>query len=132
MAQVQLMGPELELWLYSSSALIFCRASVVVVDSERSGGWTEGASDAQSLNESRAGGPTTLAVGSPVDIGAPVVPANFAPEDVQFTYSSEGVSLLGIVTYEAAPLNLVLNVDPDTGTAEITNQATVPIEFDGF
>jgi hypothetical protein len=42
------------------------------------------------------------------------------------------VSLPGIVTYEGVPFNLILNVDPDTGTGEITNQATVPIEFDGY
>lgn len=97
------------------------------------GGWAEGDNSNQSLSESRADGPTTIAVGSPIEIGSAVAsPVNFAPEDIELSYSSEGVTLPGVVTYEGIPYNLVLNVDPATGATEITNQATVPIEFDGY
>lgn len=96
------------------------------------GGWSEDEGTSQVLRESRAAGPVSIAVGEPVDLGSPVVPMNFAPENIEFSYSSEGITLPGIVTYEGIPLNLVLSVDPDTGMTEITNQATVPIEFDGY
>jgi hypothetical protein len=95
-------------------------------------GWTEGAITSTSIGESKTGDAATITVGSPVGIGAPVVPANFAEEDVVFSFSAGGVSLPGIVTYEDVPFNLVLNVDPESGMTEITNKATVPIEFDGY
>ncbi len=95
-------------------------------------GWAEGTVDAQILTESKSGGTSSIEVGSPIGIGAPIIPANFAAEDLEFTFSAGGLAIPGQVTYEGIPFNMVLNVDPATGSAEIINQATVDITFDGY
>jgi hypothetical protein len=57
------------------------------------------------------------------------------PSDIQFTYSTpDGGSLVGVVEYlgEGIANNLVLNIDPATGAAQLLNESIYTIDFDGF
>lgn len=102
-------------------------------------GWQEATPNSNALSELNPNIGGSLAVGlSSVNLGTPYqTPATFgtAP-DVQFKYSSitDDAVVVGLVKYtgSAAFNNLLLTVDPATGSAQLSNSSKTSIPLVGY
>ncbi|MEM9658308.1 MAG: dockerin type I domain-containing protein, partial [Planctomycetota bacterium] len=103
-------------------------------------GWQVQTESQQQLGEVNDSGSSAVENQTPWSLG-PAYQAGGAPfgeappTDVQFSYRSpEGDAIFGLVQYvgEGAANNLVLNVDPASGVAELHNDSNHVIDVDGL
>lgn len=88
-------------------------------------GWqVAGSNSSEHLAELNLQDSLTLNIGDSINLGTPYTagPQRPSEEDVVFEYiNTEGQVAQGIVRYEGPANDLVLNVDPETGAAAISN-----------
>lgn len=103
------------------------------------GGWVEANPSANLLAELNPNSSGTVAASSSINLGnAFTLPAATAfgveNEDLRFTYARPGGGLIeGEILYQGVPTNtLTLNVDPDTGEAQIVNGSPFTVSIDNY
>lgn len=99
--------------------------------------WTEANPLATGISELNLTGEATIALDGSLDLGNAYNGGNTHPsnEDVTLTYSTpEGRVISGLVEYTGPANDLVLNIDPTTGEAAISNLSTFtdPIDVSGY
>ena len=104
------------------------------------GGWVEANASSNALSElnpassqSIAGG-ASIALGSPVTLAAPTAFGQ-ENEDIAFRFAkpTDGTFTEGTVVYTGVPNNtLTLNVDPNTGQAQIVNGTAFTVSIDAY
>lgn len=105
-------------------------------------GWVEASPSSTALSEviPNPGASDSIAASTSVSLGTPVVfptPSTFGEEneDITFRFGKAGDAVFteGRVIYEGIPNNtLTLNVDPDTGEAQIVNGTAFTVSIDTY
>jgi hypothetical protein len=102
-------------------------------------GWVEAAPTATELSELNPTGSSTINAINSLALGTPYAaqfPAfGIDPDDVSFEYSApDGRTLQGSVVYSGTKVNnnLIVNVNPSTGQAQLKNDSPFTIQIDGY
>jgi len=102
-------------------------------------GWVEAGGTANDLSELNPGGSSTLNAGGSFALGTPYT-AQYPslgtdPDDVTFEYSTpDGRTIQGSVVYSGTKINnnLIVNVNPANGQAQLKNDSPFTIQLDGY
>ena len=122
----------------ASNALDPANGSWNSLDDQNVGGadvWREGNPSAGQLSETQAAGATTIAGQDTLSLGNGFAgPTEFgATEDLVFQYTGlDGVVRTGLIDYTGNANTLVLQIDPATGEARVTNQSQFSVDIDGY
>jgi hypothetical protein len=102
-------------------------------------GWVEAAPTTTELSELNPTGSSTINASSSLALGTPYA-AQFPafgvdPDDVSFEYSApDGRTIQASVIYSGTKVNnnLIVNVNPSTGQAQLKNDSPFTIQIDGY
>lgn len=101
------------------------------------GNWRESPVSSTRLSELKRSGVGSLAPGQSIPLGAIFAPTPAAigdpTEDIAFQFTSPDADFNGIVTYSGTKVNnILLQVDPATGKAQLRNTSNFTVNADGY
>lgn len=106
-------------------------------------GWVEAGGTVNDFSELNSGGSSTITAGNSLLLGSPYAgqPGNqfpafgINPDDISFEYSTPDHRIVqGSVVYSGTKVNnnLIVNVNPSTGQAQLKNDSPYTVTIDGY